>query len=248
MPTEARLADQVDGQDPEVAWLDEVGRDPGKLRIAVGMQKWSGGEYQPEVIAGLEATVKLLEGLGHTVEEARPNVDFEDLTSASSVIAAVSTTLLCELRAEELGVTVDELPMEDGTRLLLLLSTLATATDYPRAVRSNHLAGFEMARFHEQYDVLLLPTMASEPVPIGYLKDADENDLLDRLSSFMGETMLCNQTGQPAISLPLHWSDHNLPVGMMFSAAFGGEPLLLRLAAQLEQAQPWWDKRPPLAV
>ncbi len=232
----------------EGSLLDEVGREPGKLRIAVGMQKWSDGDYRPEVVAGLEATVQLLEGLGHTVEEARPNLDFAELTSASSVIAAVSTSLLCELRAEELGVTVDELPLEDGTRLLLLLSTLASPTDYPRAVRSNHLAGFEMARFHEQYDVLLLPTMASEPVPIGYLKDADENDLLERLSGFMGETMLCNQTGQPAISLPLHWSDNGLPVGMMFSAAFGGEPLLLRLAGQLEQAQPWWDRRPPLGV
>ena len=227
--------------------LDEVGRDPGRLRIAVSMEKWSQGEYQPEAVAGLEATVKLLEGLGHTVEEAQPNLDFEQLTSASSIIAAVSTALLCQMRAEELGVTTDELPMEDGTRMLLTLGALVGATDYPRAVQTNHLAGFEMARFHETYDLLLLPTMASEPVPVGYFKGGDENDLIERLGAFMGETMLCNQTGQPAISLPLHWSDNGLPLGMMFSAAFGGEPLLLRLAGQLEQAQPWWDKRPPLA-
>ncbi len=103
-----------------------------------------------------------------------------------------------------------------------------------------------MARFHQQYDVVLNPTMAREPVPVGYLSEAPEEELVDRLDAFMGETILFNQTGQPSISLPLAWSDNGLPLGMMFSAAFGEECLLLQLAGQLEQAAPWADRHPPL--
>ena len=99
---------------------------------------------------------------------------------------------------------------------------------------------------HQQYDVLLAPTLASEPVPVGYIGEAAPEDYADRLFSFMGDTGLYNQTGQPSISLPLHWSDNGLPVGIMFTAAYGSDALLLQLARQLEQAQPWWDRRPPL--
>ena len=81
---------------------------------------------------------------------------------------------------------------------------------------------------------------------VGYVSEATPEEYGDRLLSFMGDTGLYNQTGQPSISLPLHWSEEGLPMGMMFSAAYGDDALLLQLAGQLEACSPWWDKRPPL--
>ena len=100
--------------------------------------------------------------------------------------------------------------------------------------------------FQQQYDLLLAPTLASAPVPIGHIGAAPPEEYGERLFAFMGDTGLYNQTGQPSISLPLHWSDDGLPVGMMFSAAYGNDALLLQLAGQLERRAPWRDRRPPL--
>jgi amidase/6-aminohexanoate-cyclic-dimer hydrolase len=99
-----------------------------------------------------------------------------------------------------------------------------------------------MGRFHEQYDVILCPTLSSLPVPIGQFLDGD---LGEKLGAFMGNTSLFNQTGQPSISLPLAWSEDGLPIGMMLSAAFGDDALLFQLAGQLEEARPWRDRRAP---
>lgn len=227
------------------SFLEQVSIDPGPLRIAVSFDKWGPGQYQPEAIAGLHSTVKLLESLGHTVEEARPDHNAEALAAAMAVVAQVSTSVLCRARAQELGCTVEALEMEDGTRLMLEMAGAFSADDYANAVRENQLAGFALSRFHQRYDVLLLPTMSRAPVPVGYLNFESIEQFVERLDGYMGETALFNQTGQPSLSLPLCWSDDGLPVGMMFSAAFGNDALLLRLAGQLEKAQPWWDKRPP---
>jgi amidase/6-aminohexanoate-cyclic-dimer hydrolase len=88
---------------------------------------------------------------------------------------------------------------------------------------------------------MLAPTLSTEPVPIGFMA---EN--IDGIAQFMADTALFNQTGQPAISLPLCWSASQLPIGIMFVAAFGNDALLMRIAGQLEQARPWWEKRAPV--
>jgi Asp-tRNA(Asn)/Glu-tRNA(Gln) amidotransferase A subunit family amidase len=93
---------------------------------------------------------------------------------------------------------------------------------------------------------MLAPTLSSPPVPVGYIGEAPPEEYADRLFGYMGDTGVYNQTGQPSISLPLHWSPDQLPIGMMFSAAYGNDALLLQLARQLEVAAPWWDRRPPL--
>jgi len=94
----------------------------------------------------------------------------------------------------------------------------------------------------EQYDVILSPTLASLPVPIGQFMDGD---IGEKLGAFMANTSMFNQTGQPSISLPLAWSESGLPIGMMLSAAFGNDALLFQLAGQIEQARPWADRRAP---
>jgi amidase len=230
----------------EGSFLDAVVADPGSLRIAVGRKKWGRGDYQPAVIEGLEQTVALLESLGHRVEEATPDYDAQATGGALFSIISVNTVLAARQRAVQLGCTLAELDIEEGTRFTCEVGAGVSGADYADAIQVNQRAGRVLGRFHEDYDVILSPTLASEPVPVGYISEADPADYSDRLFGYMGDTGLFNQTGQPSISLPLHWSSNQLPVGMMFTSAYGNDALLLRLAGQLEQARPWWDRRPPV--
>jgi len=231
---------------PVGTFLEAVGRAPRPLRIAVSREKWGEGNYRPEVLAGLERTVALLAGLGHRVEEARPEFDGAAATSALFTVVCVSTAFTVRQRARQLGCTVEELDMEDGTRLMLDLGLAMTASDYAEAIQFNHRLGYILGQFHETYDVILTPTLASPPVPVGYISGASAEEYPERMFGYMGDTAVFNQTGQPSMSLPLHWTDDDLPVGMMFSAAFGNDTLLLQLAGQLEQAAPWRERRPPV--
>lgn len=219
---------------------------PNSLRVAVSREKWGRGRYQRDVLAGLEKTVELLQALGHQVQEARPAFDGEEASRACFTIICVSTALAAMQRAAQLDVDVDRLPMEEGTRLTVEMGRSTSATDYQAAVQFNHRLGHIMGRFHQHYDVTLAPTLASAPVPVGHISEATPQQYGERLFSYMGDTTIYNQTGQPSMSLPLHWNDDGLPIGMMFSAAYGNDALLLQLAGQLEQAAPWRDRRPPV--
>jgi len=118
---------------------------------------------------------------------------------------------------------------------------------YSRAIATTHQIGLAMARFHETYDVVLSPTLAKPPVPLGVLSlsAADPKAMARALREFGPYTGLYNVTGQPSMSVPLHWTPDGLPVGVMFSGRFGDEATLFRLAAQLEQARPWAQRVPP---
>jgi amidase/6-aminohexanoate-cyclic-dimer hydrolase len=227
-------------------FLDAALMEPGTLRIAVSREKWGRGDYCDEAIAGLDQTVTLLEDLGHRVVEARPDFDGEALGSALFTIICVGTALTIRQRAQELGCTVEELDMEDGTRLSVAMGDAITAADYAEAIQMNQAVGRVMGQFHQQYDVMLAPTLSSPPVPIGYISEALPEEYGNRLFNYMGDNGIYNQTGQPSISLPLQWNAEGLPMGMMFSAAYGNDALLLQLAGQLEKATPWWDRRPLL--
>ena len=106
-----------------------------------------------------------------------------------------------------------------------------------------------ISRFFIDYDVWLTPTLAVPPVPLGYFEySSDTRDqYFARLAEFTGFTLIANATGQPGISLPLQWNDDGLPIGVHFTGRYGDEATLISLAAQLEQARPWSDRRPPLA-
>jgi amidase len=228
------------------SFLEAVSHAPGPLKIAVCHEKWGDGDFSEDVLAGLRHTVNLLETLGHHVEEARPGPEVESAGSASFSIISANVALAARQRAAELGCSVDDLQMEDGTRFFVELGNTVSAADYIEAVQGNQRAGRLMGEFHQRYDVLLTPTLASPPVPVGFISEAPQEDYVTRLFAFLGDTGIFNQTGQPSMSLPLHWSKDNLPVGMMFTSAYGEDARLLQLAGQLEEAQPWWDRRPPL--
>lgn len=226
------------------SFLESVSRPPDSLKIAVCFEKWGEGDYSEEVIAGLRHTAELLDSLGHHVEEARPDPGVSNAGASFTIITA-NIALAARQRATQLGCNVGDLKMEDGTRFYIELGNAVSATDYIEAVQGNQRAGRLMGEFHQRYDVLLTPTLGSPPVPVGWLSEASQDDYINRLFAFMGDAGTFNQTGQPSISLPLHWSNNRLPVGMMFTSAYGEDALLLQLAGQLEQTQPWWDKRPP---
>ena len=223
------------------SFLDEVGKDPGKLKIALCRSKLGSGDFSAEVSQAVEQTATMLQGLGHIVEEAEPTYDREAAQRAGFVIIASNIALGVKLREEQLGRQVNDQDIEPSTRFVAEAAASMTASDYARATLVNHQIGRAMGQFHQKYDLILAPTLSREPVPIGFMT---ENS--DGIAQFMGDTALFNQTGQPAVSLPLCWSESGMPLGMMLVAAFGNDALLLRLSGQLEQACPWRDRRAPV--
>jgi len=227
-------------------FLDEVGREPGKLKIAYTTTPPSGSPVDPECKAAVSAVAKLCEGLGHFVKEDSPAVDMEVFGPAFIAIINVNTRATLEARAREIGRDVTQDDVEHITWLTAEAGKTLTAPEYVQSVQTIHRIGRQVADFFEDYDILLSPTLLKPPVPLGYLDmmSTDTNRYIDNINSFFGFTNLFNATGQPSMSVPLYWTNDDLPVGLLFSARFGDEALLFRLAAQLEEAQPWKDNRP----
>jgi len=249
--------------------LDEVAADPGRLRVAFTARPLFGhGAVHADVVAGLHASARLLESLGHDVEEATPPIEPEGDALAFVTVLAGETRAEIELVAKLAGRKPRAADFEPATYSLGLLGRALSASAYAAAAQRLQGAARRMAPFFDRHDVLLTPTLGAPPAPIGALQpgrgeqrlmravNAIDAGWLLRLLGVIGPlaaktfdyipyTPLFNATGQPAMSVPLHWNGAGLPIGMQFVARFGADPLLLRLAAQLEQAQPWFERRPP---
>jgi amidase len=186
---------------------------------------------------------RLCTDLGHEVEEKTLPLDGEMLKMAFSVLwsAGVASTL------KLLGATRDQ--VEPLSWALKEMSDQFSAADYILAVQTLQGVGREVARFFQNYDVLLTPTLAEPPLPLGTFDALPDYPLhgYTRSASFACFTPLCNMTGQPGMSVPLFWNADNLPVGSHFIGRFGDEATLFRLAAQLEEARPWAGRRPVIS-
>lgn len=235
---------------PPVArpFLAEVGADPGWLRIALQLAPYADVPVHAECLAAARNAARLLEDLGHNVEEARPEGSWEELGSAIWVLVAsnVSLALKTLLNGRE--------PLRDEVEHVTY-SCIEAARDwnveaYPAAMRTIHAHGRRMARFHERFDVLITPTLAQPPVLLGpqHMNNPDLEAHRRALLAWSPFTSPCNMSGQPAMSVPLHWTPDGLPVGVQCAARFGDEATLFRLAGQLEQARPWRDRRLDLAA
>jgi amidase/6-aminohexanoate-cyclic-dimer hydrolase len=254
----AALLDATSGPDvgdpywappPARPFLEEVGRDPGRLRIAFTTRPWNGQPVDPECTDAATAAARLCERLGHRVEEATPDVDAKALGQASLIVASANVRAALEARAAALG---RELTAADVERITWARATdghTARAADYARAIGIMHRAGRVVARFFQGYDVLLSPTMCRPPHPLGVIDmmTGDVDRYTQAVLGTIGFTAVFNSAGNPAMSVPLAWSRAGLPLGVQFAAAFGEEATLFRLGAQLEAAQPWADRRPPFA-
>jgi Asp-tRNA(Asn)/Glu-tRNA(Gln) amidotransferase A subunit family amidase len=240
------LGDPYFAPPPARAYLDEVGADPGRLRIALQTRAFNGAEVDPDCAAAARDAAELCRSLGHDVEEAELEVDRELLpTAAGTIISANLRTTVLE-RGEQLGRGYTAQDIEPLTFLMVEGAKQRDAADYARAVRAIHAIGRQVSAFLDRYDALLTPTMATPPLPLGRLAltRSDLAGLTADLARTIGFTQLFNASGHPAMSVPLAWNADGLPIGVQFAGRFGDEATLFRLAAQLESARPWFLRRP----
>jgi len=253
----AALLDATSGPDlgdpywappPAGAFLDEVGRAPGSLRVALCTSPWNGEPVDPECKQAAEDAAKLCESLGHKVEVARPEFDFTQFREATRILVAANVMATLQARAKFLGKILVSGDVEPLTWTTAELGLKYTAADYARAITTIHAVGRLIARFFTSHDILLSPTMCAPPWPLGVLSLSSTNfdAYLTAVNRSIGFTSLFNAAGNPAASLPLHWTKGGLPVGVQIAGRFGDEATLLRLSAQIETAKPWKDRRPQL--
>ena len=255
---------------PARPYLDEVATEPGRLRIAFSAKPLLGAEVDPDCAAGLRATASLLEGLGHELVEAAPPVERERFAVSFLMVIAAETAASVESAARAAGRKTSLADFEIGTQALAMLGRAFSAGEYAGALNYLLAASRRIAGFFEDYDVLLTPTLAKPPVPTGSLQPTKSEalqveitgrlraswllkalgvikPLAEKTFAFMPYTPVFNVTGQPAMSVPLHWNAAGLPIGMHFVGRFGDEATLFRLAAQLERAQPWFARTPRMS-
>jgi amidase len=233
---------------PARPYTEEVGADPGKLRIALSTETLIERDADPEVLAGVRAGAEALEGLGHAVEEPEMGM-FASLPVVEPFLtrwAAGQAQVLDQLSLIG-GAPIAAEDVEPLTWALAEIGRERNSGEYLAAVGQHQALGRMFAGLHESgFDLLLTPTMGEPPPPLGSFDDsgADPMEAFHRAFIDGCFTAAFNATGQPAISLPLHWSEAGLPIGVQLVAPLGREDLLLRVAAQLEQALPWADRRP----
>ncbi|MGQ9599457.1 MAG: amidase [Anaerolineae bacterium] len=254
---------------PARPFLTEVGTDPGRLRIAFTTRPFLPGVVHEDCIRGVETTAKLCQELGHEVVEAAPQIDGKAFATAFFTMVCAETRADIEEAEVLLGRKATFTDFEPATWTVGLLGRQITGAELSRAIRLLKLTARQIGQFFEEFDVLLTPTLARPPIKRGELQpggiQAVGMKVLGRLNAgglikamtgiealaqqvfeFIPFTPVFNATGQPAMSAPLIWNEEGLPIGMQFVARYGDEATLFRLAGQLEQAQPWRDRLPPI--
>jgi Asp-tRNA(Asn)/Glu-tRNA(Gln) amidotransferase A subunit family amidase len=226
---------------PERPWAEEVGRDPGRLRIALQTETWNGAPTHPDCAAAAEDAARLLASLGHDVVPTRLVVDAAQLREATLTIIAANLRFTLEDRAAALG---RELAAGDVEPITWLMAASAKGRDsaaYASSIRALHGAGRQVEAFLRDFDAILSPTLATPPPPLGVLSlsNPDLPGYLEAVNQTIGYTQLFNASGHPAASLPLHRNAAGLPIGVQLAARLGDEATLFRLSAQLERARPW---------
>ena len=258
----ARILDAVEGAapgDPYVAppplrpYVEELTDESVGLKIGVMKAPAVPAEVDPDCVAAVDVAIGLLESLGHHIVDSSPadtmggadgGVDIQDsfLTRWAAGQAAI---------LDQVGMLVGrEIGADDVEPLTWALAQIGRERDGGRYLRDvglhQAISRFVAGWFEAGHDLLLTPTMAEVAPKLGSFDDSGEDPFQAFTRAFPSGafTALMNITGQPAISLPLHWTEEGVPVGAQLVAPFGREDLLIRAAAQLERAQPWADRRP----
>lgn len=228
--------------------VQEVGVDPGKLRIAYTGRAMGGVEVHPDCLKAVDDTARLCRDLGHQVEEDFLRLNEEQMISAFLVLWSAGCASTLDSLGQGLGRAVGPEDVEPLTWVLYEIGKTQTASRYLSALQTIQRLARETARFFLEYDLWLTPTVAQPPLPLGSFESTPDDPLsgLRRSGSFAPFTAICNMTGQPAMSVPLFWNEAGLPIGSHFIGRFGDEATLFRLASQLEQARPWADRHPPV--
>ncbi|GAB6097738.1 amidase [Desulfatiferula olefinivorans] len=254
-------------RDP-ASYLEAVRQAPAPLRIFVSRTPLIEATVHPEALSGLEQTARLLDALGHHVEEADPDIDRDTLWRDYVTVVSAHVAAVGDMVKRELGPGAFR-KLEPATLSMAMIGRSLSACDLVKARMGWHRVQLAMGRFMDRCDVFLTPTLVEPPLPHGTLTPSGLEDLsmavgsrlpigrmmmktgMVRLFSRktlgrMGFTLLGNVTGLPGVSIPLHWTRDGLPLGMLFTGRMGEERTLFRLAGQLEQERPWADRVPPL--
>ncbi|KMQ73045.1 amidase [Marinobacter subterrani] len=247
---------------PEAAYADLMQKSPGSLRIGVFTASPYNTEVAPECVAAVEETARVLENLGHKVEYAAPELDGMALARCYLGLYFGEVSALMAKAREQFGATDSDFELD--TRLIGMLGESMPLSDYVRRRQQWNEFARALGNFFGRFDLYLSPTTAQLPAAIGALETPPHLKLAARLMLRLSAgklvhrsgqvdqmameslartpfTQLANLTGTPAMSMPTHWSDSGLPVGVQFGAPHGGEAVLLQLAAQLEEASPWFS-------
>ncbi len=217
-----------------------------RLRIGMTCRLPNGRPLHSEVDAAIRHAAKLCEALGHHVEEASPVLDHELMVKAFMTLWAAGTAFGVEGLARATGQTPSTDVLEGLTFALYQRGLGISAVEQSWAQQSLYMSARSTARFHETYDLWLSPVLSAPPIKLGII-DVDEQDLQKAFAPIIDYapfTAAVNGTGQPAISLPLHWTKDGLPVGVQFVARHSSEMLLLQFAAELEEAAAWSSRKP----
>jgi amidase len=254
---------------PDRPYLEEIGREPPRLRIAFHLRSPIGTPVHPENEKAVLQAAVILQKLGHEVAEASPDLD--GMALARSYLTMLYGEVAADLKDLEqvIGRAAGPQDVEAATWTLGLLGRCESAASMAAARRLWGRAARTLGRFHEVFDLYLTPSTAQPPARIGELKPKPHevaalkavnrlsrgrwlrrSGIIERLAirnmARTPFTQLANFTGQPAMSVPLHWTREGLPCGVHFMARIGDEGALLRLAAQLEKASPWFHRRPAI--
>jgi amidase len=234
----------------ERPFLAEVAREPERLRIGFATAGPNGKPFAPDEREAVAATARLLESLGHRVEEASPEWNAARLGEAMGGIAACALSELVSLREAETGVPPSADTLEGANLALLERGRAMGALELLRIRRELNAVSRAFAAFFEIRDIWLTPTMGDVAPPLGYLDSSgpEIGRLIERFADLYRFNSVYNAAGLPAITLPLHVSRSGLPIGIMLGAGFAQEGRLFRLAGQLERACPWADRHPPHGV
>ena len=253
---------------PGSSFASAVGEDPGRLRIGVRVPSAITPDPHPEARAAVDAAIRELTALGHEVTELA-QAPFDDHALAKEFLLTWFVSIAASVDETKRLTGAGDDAFERDTRIMAALGRATSGVDYVQAVAARHDHARRLTTYFDAHDLLLTPTLATPPPAIGEfdlpvtLQRASDvllrtrtarllrhtpivDDMVEKNLGWVPYTQLANITGRPAISLPLHQTAAGLPLGVQFVAPLGGEALLLRLAAQLEQAAPWSDRVAPL--
>ena len=230
---------------PDGCYLAAVRREPRPLRIGFQAVGFNGSEVHADCRAAVEDAARLCESLGHSVEECRLLVD--ELSPHLLNVLAVHAAAAVVERGVERGRLVQAEELENVTRAFVDRGRQVTGLELAAADLAFMRAAISIARVQRTYDLILTPTLAAPPAPLGTMSlDLPLPEFQRAVLPYSPFSAVYNVTGQPAISLPLHWNAAGLPIGVQFAARMGDEVLLLELAGQLERVRPWSGRRPVL--
>jgi amidase len=233
---------------PATTFMQAIAMPPRALRIGLLTAAPSGATVHPDCVYAAEDAARLCESLGHIVEPVTSHeIDFARMASVMRALVCANTANEMKAMSAMFDRPLSPTEFEAATWSAHDLGMGMSATDYLSSLHAMHRIGRKIAALVDQFDLLLTPTLAEPPAMLGrFVMDCDYVTHRTNTLAYAPFTPLANVSGQPAMSVPLHWNEDNLPIGVQFIAPYGDEAMLLALAAQLESARPWAARRPDL--